>query len=95
MPKYPNSRQDWLFGAPGKRRLLEHVVNAAAPDNGWTEADLARAAGLGRHGSVNPHLDALTGLGVLDVKERRYRLNKNHPLVRPLRRLVRALRELG
>lgn len=95
MPKQTNSRQDWLFGAPGKRLLLTHIVTATAPEKGWTEADLARAAGLGPHGSVTPHLDALAGLGVLEVHGRCYRLNRDHALVRPLRGLIRALRDVG
>jgi hypothetical protein len=84
------SARDWLFGAGGKRRLLEALL-AAAPGRRWTEAELARAAGLHAKGSVDVHLLALVQLGVLVRSGGDYELVPRHPLVRPLRLVVEAL----
>lgn len=87
MSKPRLSVRDWLFGAGGKRRLLEAVL-AAERRRPWTEAELARAAGLHAKGSVDVHVRALVQIGVLSERDRVYTLVARHPLVRPLRRLL-------
>lgn len=86
MPKPPLRLRDWLFGAGGKRRLLEAVL--ASGTRSWSEADLARSAGLHAKGSVDVHVCALVQLGVLVEDAGRYRLSRGHSLVQPLRRLL-------
>lgn len=90
MSKPRLSIRDWLFGAGGKRRLLEAVL---APERRgpWTEAELARAAGLHAKGSVDVHVRALVQIGVLSEHDRVYTLVARHPLVRPLRRLLEVV----
>jgi hypothetical protein len=78
--------RDWLFGAGGKRRLLEVLLDGGS--RSWTEAELARAAGLHLKGSVDVHVRALVQLGLLTEDANRYRLSRRHALVQPLRRLL-------
>lgn len=81
--------RDWLFGAGGKRRLLE-VLLTTTPQR-WTQTELARAAGLHVKGSVDVHIVALLQLGILDESGDRYFIDRGSPLVPPLRTLVEAL----
>jgi hypothetical protein len=81
--------RDWLFGAGGKRRLLEAILEGER--RSWTEVELARAAGLHAKGSVDVHVKALVQLGVLVEESGRYRLSARHALVPPLRRLLAAV----
>lgn len=83
---------DWLFGAGGRRRLLEVVL--AGNEDGWLEAELAALAELHKKGSVDVHLRPLVQLGLLKKSGSCYRLNRASKLVRPLRQLLAALREL-
>jgi hypothetical protein len=86
LPKPRLRLRDWLFGAGGKRRLLEAILEGGR--RSWTEAELARAAGLHAKGSVDVHVSALVQLGVLVEDSGRYQLRARHELVRPLRRLL-------
>ncbi len=81
--------RDWLFGAGGKRRLLEALLTGGS--RSWTEAELARAAGLHAKGSVDVHIAALVQLGMLTHAHDGYRLTRRHPLVAPLRRLLTVI----
>lgn len=84
--------RDWLFGAGGKRRLLKAILEGG--NRSWTEADLARAAGLHMKGSVDVHVRALVQLGVLTEDLSRYRLSRRHPLIQPLRRLLAVVESI-
>jgi hypothetical protein len=89
----PKSRlRDWLFGAPGKRRLLEAVI--ADESRVWRQAELAEAAGMHKKGSADEPILALVQIGLLAKTAGRYRLQIDHPLVPPLRALLRALAEV-
>jgi hypothetical protein len=88
----PKARlRDWLFGAPGKRRLLRVLLEEPVPTDGWREADLAGRAELHKKGSVDEHLAALAQLDLVEDSGGRYRLNARSPLVPPLRKLLREL----
>jgi hypothetical protein len=84
--------RDWLFGAGGKRRLLETLL--ADRSQSWTEAELARAASLHAKGSVDVHIAALVQIGVLAHQQGTYRLVTDHPLVEPLHRLLAVVASL-
>lgn len=92
MPRSKARLRDWLFGAPGKRRLLRVLLEEQAPSKaGWRESELAARAGLHKKGSVDEHLAALDQLAVIEAAEGRYRINLANPLVPPLRKLLREL----
>jgi hypothetical protein len=92
MPRSKSRLRDWLFGAPGKRRLLEALVADEA--RAWRQAELAVAAGMHKKGSADEPLLALVQIGLVVENAGRYRLQVDHPLVPPLRALVRALAEV-
>jgi hypothetical protein len=81
--------RDWLFGAGGKRRLLEAAL--ANPGRTWTQAELARASDVHAKGSVDEHVRALVQLGLLNEVNGRFRLAQRHPLVKPLGSVLAAL----
>lgn len=81
--------RDWLFGAGGKRRLLDALLTDA--DREWTEAELANSAELHAKGSVDVHVKALVQLGVLSEDSLSYRLVRGHPLIKPLRQVLGVL----
>lgn len=81
--------RDWLFGAGGKRRLLDALL--AHADREWTEAQLASSAELHAKGSVDVHIKALVQLGVLREDALSYRLVRGHPLIKPLRQVLTVL----
>lgn len=81
--------RDWLFGAGGKRRLLDALLGDA--DRAWSEAELASSAELHAKGSVDVHVKALVQLGVLSESGSSYRLVRDHPLIKPLRQVLAAL----
>ena len=85
--------RDWLFGGPGKRRLLMALLGGNS-DQGWRQAQLARAADLHPKGSVDVHLAALRQLGLITRSGNEYRLVDESPLARPLRAVLRALEAL-
>lgn len=84
---------DWLFGASGKRRLLVRLLAHDAPGS-WSQAQLARAAGLHAKGSVDVHLAALCQLRLLCRRGGVYRLRERSPLLEPLRSLLAELERL-
>jgi hypothetical protein len=92
MAKPKLGARDWLFGAGGKRRLLEALL--AERRRTWTEAELARAAGLHPKGSVDVHIAALMQIGVLARTGTNYGLVADHPLIRPLGRVLAVLSSL-
>lgn len=81
-----------MFGAGGKRRLVASVLTA--PDRRWTEAQLARAAGLHSKGSVDEHVAAMVQLGLLARDGLTLRLVGDSPLADPLRQLLGVLDQL-
>ena len=83
MPKPKLRLRDWLFGGAGKRRLLQRLI--AEEGRGWTQAELARAAGLKEKGSVDEYLVALRQLKLLTRRGDEYRFDSSHELVAPLR----------
>jgi hypothetical protein len=83
--------RDWLFGAPGKRRLLRVLLEDPAPAGGWREAELAGRAELHKKGSVDEHLGALMQLELVEPLDGRYRVNEGSRLLPPLRRLLHEL----
>jgi len=92
MPRAKARVRDWVFGSPGKRRLLEVLLG----DEGrpWSQTELASAAGMHPKGSADEHLLALAQIGLVDVVESRYRLRAEHALVDPLRALLHAVADL-
>jgi hypothetical protein len=84
--------RDWLFGAGGKRRLLDALLSD--DEREWTEAELANSAGLHTKGSVDVHVKALVQLGVLSEESLSYRVVPAHPLIEPLRDLLAVLEEI-
>lgn len=81
--------RDWLFGAGGKRRLLDALL--ADKEREWTEAELASSAELHAKGSVDVHVKALVQLGMLSESGLSYRLVSAHPLIEPLQNVLAAL----
>jgi|GEM_PF-5531355 hypothetical protein len=81
--------RDWLFGAGGKRRLIDALLTDA--DRTWSESELASSAGLHAKGSVDVHIKALVQLGVLSEDGLSYRLVQDHPLIEPLRQVLSTL----
>ena len=89
MPKPQLTLRDWLFGAGGKRRVLEALLTGTP--RAWTETELARASLLHLKGSVDIHITALVQLGVLVESGNSYVVEPNNPLVEPLRQLVELI----
>lgn len=83
---------DWIFSAPGKRRVLELLITQ--PGRPWTRTELARAAGQHEKARMDLYLRPLIQAEVLTRVGAQYRLAPAHPLVEPLRQLLRALAEL-
>jgi hypothetical protein len=83
--------RDWLFGAPGKRRLLRVLLEDPMPPDGWREADLAVRAQLHKKGSIDEHLGALMQLELVESVRGRYRVKEGSRLLPPLRRLLHEL----
>jgi hypothetical protein len=77
--------RSWPFGAPSRRRLLELVLAAGVPKDGWSKAGLERACDVSV-GGLDDNLANLVGLGLLELDQGRLRP------VRPLPPLGRALR---
>lgn len=92
MPREPATLRDWLFGASGKRRLIEALL--AAGGRPMTQAELARRAGLTPKGTVDGHLAALQQAGLVRRDASGYRADVTSPLASPLRALLSALEAL-
>jgi hypothetical protein len=89
VPKPKLSLRDWVFGAGGRRRLLEVLLRD--PTRAWTQAELAREAGLTLKGSVDEHLLALRQLKLIRMRGGQFRLDTGNALVGPIRDLLNAL----
>lgn len=89
VPRAKAGLRDWLFGAPGKRLLLEALFHVEG--RVWSQAELASAAGMHPKGSVDEPLLALLQLGLVIQEDGRYRLRSDHDLAAPLRDLLLAL----
>src|SRR6266404_6760133 len=92
MPKPRLTLRDWLFGAGGKRRVLEALIRDG--QRVWTQSELARSAELGPKGSIDEHLLVLVQLRVLAEADGRYRLESEHALVPPLRDILTVLADV-
>jgi hypothetical protein len=92
MPKPPLTLRDWLFGAGGKRRVIEGLLTTAA--RSWTQTELARSARLHPKGSVDVHLAALVQLGIVAESDGSYVVDGDSPLVAPLRQIVELVASL-
>jgi hypothetical protein len=92
VPKPALRLRDWLFGAGGRRRLLEILLRD--PSRAWTQTELAREADLTLKGSVDEHLLALRQLKLIRVRGGRFRLDPGNPLLAPIRDLLRALEDV-
>ena len=89
MSKPQLTLRDWLFGAGGKRRVLEALLTTAP--RSWSQAALARSAELHTKGSVDIHVVALLQLGVIVESADGYIVNHSSPLVRPLREVIELI----
>ncbi|MFN8151474.1 MAG: hypothetical protein U0R24_10180 [Solirubrobacterales bacterium] len=86
--------RDWPFGSRGRRLFLGAVLLEAPPEDGWTKADLERAAGVER-GGVDRLLDGAASLDLLRWDGRRWHRGEPPPRVAgPLEELVAVSREL-
>lgn len=92
MPRARARLRDWVFGAPGKRLILEALL----ADRGrvWSQTELARAADMHTKGSADEHLLALAQIGLIAEVGGRYVLREGHPLLEPLSALLNAVAEL-
>ena len=90
----PLGRQDWLFGSAPRRVLLREVLGSAAPDEGWTKADLARSAGLSPKGGVDEHVIGFAAIGLLQQRDGRWFPRAQTRLARALRDVLRELETL-
>jgi hypothetical protein len=82
VPKPKLRLRDWVFGAGGRRRRA------------WTQAELAREAGLTLKGSIDEHLLALRQLKLIRMRGGRLRLDTSNALVVPIRDLLNALEDV-
>lgn len=87
-------RRDWVFGSAPRRRLLAAVLFEQPPEEGWTKADLARAAGVSVKGGVDEHVAGLASLRLLRRDDRRWRPEPTTGLARALRQVLTELDEL-
>src|SRR3954447_20669642 len=88
----PLGRRDWIFGSAPRRALLHEVLAAAAPDDGWTKADLACAAGVTTKGGVDDHVAGLAALGLLQGgPDGRWRPGESRRLAAALRQVLAEL----
>lgn len=90
MPREADLLPDWFLGGAGKRRLLTALLVHSGPDP-RTEAELARAAGLHPKNTVRRHLAVLAQAGLVHKESNGFSLDDKHPLVRPLRHLLKSL----
>src|SRR5438067_13827412 len=90
----PLGRRDWVFGSAPRRRLLAAVLFDAPPEEGWSKADLARAAGVSVKGGVDEHVAGLASLRLLRRDDRRWLPDQTSGLASALRRVLTELEEL-
>ncbi|MGB7588979.1 MAG: hypothetical protein WBM00_09760 [Solirubrobacterales bacterium] len=82
---------NWFLGGERRRLLLEAMTTR--PKRGWTIAELKQKTGCGQ-ATAYEVVRVLLDLGLLQPPDqmRRYRLEEEHRLAKPLRNLLRALR---
>jgi hypothetical protein len=86
--------RDWLFGSAPRRSLLRVVLVDPVPAQGWTKADLARAAGVSVKGGVDDHVAGLAALGLVSAEAGRWRPERDNRLAAALRRVLAELDRL-
>jgi hypothetical protein len=87
------SDRDWLFGSRPRRLALEALLRD--PDRSWSKADLARAADVSPKGGIDEHLAGFVRIGLVEPRDRGYRLADPPPPFMPsLRRLLGELTAL-
>lgn len=69
----PLTARDWLFGSRPRRLALRFVLNTAAPEEGWSKADLASHCQVSKYGGISGHVDGLIALGLLEEVGNRFR----------------------
>jgi len=72
---------------------LRFVIEQEAPAEGWTKADIARAAGVSPKGGVDEHVVGLQALHLLTKSEGRYQANEIE-LARRLSAVLELLEEV-
>lgn len=93
MARGPSRLPDWIFSAPGKRRVLDAlVVNESG--HLWTRTELAVASQQHKKARMELYLKPLSQAGVVLQEGDHYWINADHPVVEPLRALLLALRDL-
>jgi hypothetical protein len=80
--------RDWVFGSAPRRALLATVLQDPAPRQGWTKADLARAAGVSPNGGIDEHVAGLASLRLLTLRDGRWFADRTSGLGRALRRVL-------
>lgn len=90
----PLGRQDWIFGSAPRRALLGEVLHRPAPPEGWTKAELARAAGVTTKGGVDEHVNGLKSIGLLDQRGARWFPRAQTKLAGALRDVLHELERL-
>lgn len=81
---------DWFVGGAGKRRVLDELLRGNL-DRSWTQYELAKECGLHPKRSVERHVAVLVQSGLLLTEGHRVKVNRVHPMVRPLVQLLQAL----
>ena len=90
----PLARRDWIFGSAPRRALLRTVLSGPAPEEGWTKADLARAAGVSTKGGVDEHVAGFASIGLLHQRAGRWHARADTRLAAALRDVLRELEAL-
>jgi hypothetical protein len=92
MPRSKSRLRDWLVSGPGKRRLL-NLLFLEQPDREWTSRELAVETEQHPKARMTHYLGPLVQAGVLERGGAGYRV-VDHPLLEPLRDLLRQLEQL-
>lgn len=85
---------DWPYGAPGRRRLLEALLQEHQPAMGWTKAALEGRAQV-KPGGLDEVLAGALQFGLLERDGERWkRSSPLPPIAKPLRALLRQTARL-
>ena len=96
MARQPILLPDWIFGADGKRLVIDRVLRHG-DGQAWTEPSISLATNKDRHGGLGRHLEALAQMGLMRRQAgqpARYELVPTDELDEPRRRIRDALEEL-
>lgn len=85
--------RDWIFGSRPRRLALRFVLDEQAPTEGWTKAEIARAAGVSPKGGADEHVVGLQALRLLAKNDGRYRARENE-LARHLTAVLELLEDV-